>query len=151
MFDSIVSSLKDQLLDKAGDFGLTGETAEKAVNVAQDSVINSVVSESTSGGIGGILDLFNGKQAVGSSSFVNNLVANYASDLIEKVGVSPQTADMVAKFAVPFIMNKINDNTPDDGVDEGGFMDIIKQGAADSAKDMLADKLKGGLGNLFKF
>ena len=151
MLDSIISSLKDQLIDKIDDFGLTEDKAEKAVSIAQESVIGSVVSESASGGIGSILNLFNGNQTIEDSSFVHNLVSTYASDLIEKVGISPEQADLIAKFAVPFIMSKINDNTPESGVEEGGLMDIIKQGATDSATNMITVKLKDGIGNLFKF
>ncbi len=146
MLDGILSVLKDQITDKIDDFGISKDQAGQAVDIAQESVLSSVMSAASGGGIGGLLNMFNGKESVGSNSMIGGIVSNYTSDLIEKVGISSDKADMIAKFAVPFIMSKINDNTPDDGVDEGGFMDIIKQSAAKEVKKSLF----GGLANLFK-
>lgn len=145
MLDQILSSVKGELSAKMSEFGLPADKADDAVAIAKDDVLDVFKKEATGGNMSSILNLFNGKQSIGSSSLVSTLVTQYGGSLISKLGLNPSTANTIAQFAIPFIMNKMNDDTPKEGIGESGLMKMIGGGIMDN----LGDSLKGKLGGLF--
>ncbi|MEL7001120.1 MAG: hypothetical protein AAFN93_00135 [Bacteroidota bacterium] len=146
MLDQILSSVKGELSSKMTELGLPSDKADDAVAIAKDDVLDVFKKEATGGNMAGILNLFNGKESIGSSSLVSSLVTQYGGSLISKLGLNPTTANMIAKFSIPFIMNKINDDSPDDGIGESGLAKMIGGGIMDSLGDSLKDKLGGLFG-----
>jgi len=146
MLDQLIelgkSHLGGQLQQSAG---LTPVQVDKTMDVAKDSISETLMQQALGGNLGGILDLFNGKsQATTANPIVNQMAGNFASSIAEKLGVSPATAQMVTNMVIPFLMQKFaskETGTADDGND---LMEKFGLGNLGGLGGML-----GGLSKLF--
>ena len=143
MIDQLLSSVSKELLPKLGEYGLSGPQANKAVDLAKSSVFDVFKKEAAGGDITNILNLFNGKQQISSSPLVGNLINTYAGELFAKLGVEKKTADSIAKFAIPFIMQMIDKKTPASGVPQSDLLSMLGKGGG------ILGQL-GQLGKLFR-
>jgi hypothetical protein len=137
MLESIINSAKAELGKKLTENGVADSQMDDVLGLAKESVLDNFKSSAGGGDLNGILNLFNGKQSIQSSSLVNNIVGDYASRLISKLGFSNSTANSIANIAIPFIMNMINKKTPDKGLGDNDLSELL----GDSF-------LKGNAGNM---
>ena len=145
MLDQILSTIKGELAPKLEEMGLPTGKSEEAIGLAKDDILDVFQKETTDGNMSGILNLFNGKQDIGSSSIVKNVVSNFGGSLISKLDINPSVANSIAQFAIPFIMSKVNSSTPSEGIDKGDLTKMI----GGSVMDKLGGGLKDTLGGFF--
>ncbi len=88
-------------------FGVIGDTTKKEV---KKSMLD--------GGVGTVMNLFSKKpNNSAANSLQTNISSGIVSGLVQKLGLSSSSASMVAKIAIPAIMNlvsKKNSETPED-------------------------------------
>ncbi len=88
-------------------FGLIGDTTKKEVK-------NSMLD----GGLGTVMNMFSQKpNNSAADTLQTNISSGIVSGMVQKLGLSSSSASMVAKIALPAIMNLIrkkNSETPDD-------------------------------------
>ena len=154
MLDSILSSLTDAVTQKIDDdnepdFNLPKEKMDDAFSLAKDSILNEFLNkadedddEENEGGFASVLNLFNGKKEIGSSSLVDNIATKYGAQLIEKLGVSENMSHAVASYIVPKVLDQINNDTPDEGLQKNDLLSLFGDKAVDALKS------KGGVGSL---
>lgn len=154
MFDQIFSALTDTVAQKIDDdnepdFNLPKDKMDQAFSLAKDSIVSSFLNkadedddEDNEMGFASVLNLFNGKKDIGSSSLVDGIATKFGAELIEKLGVSESMSHTVAKFIVPKVLSQINDSTPSEGLQKNDLMGLL----GDKAVDML--KEKGGAASL---
>lgn len=142
MIDSIIKNLGPQLISKlTGDFDLSKDQASKAVETTQSSLLGSMTKELTSGNTDGLLSLLNSGRSGEGSGVFNTLLTNLAGDYAKKLGVPGGTAQKIADFVLPLVIDKITSGTGG-SAGKADLMKMIGSGAG--------DLLKGGLGGLFK-
>ncbi len=145
MLESIMQSTKVELGKKLTQNGVNSNQMDDVFGLAQDTILNNFKSSATKGDLDGILNLFNGKQSIQSSSMVKNIIGDYAGQLISKLGFSQSTANTIAGLAIPFIMNMINKKTPESGLAENDLISMLGSSAFTGGKNSVLGKLK----NLF--
>jgi len=145
MLDSIIKSAKAELGTKLSAYGVADNQLDGVLGLAKDTVLGNFKSSAVDGDIGSVLNLFNGKQSIQNSSFVQNMVGDYAGKLVSKMGFSPSAGKSIAAIAIPFIMNMINRKTPDSGLPGNDLSSLLGGSLAGGIKD----NLMGKLGKLF--
>ncbi len=145
MLDSIIKSAKAELGTKLSSYGVADNQLDGVLGLAKDTVLGNFKSSAVDGDIGSVLNLFNGKQSIQNSSFVQNMVGDYAGKLVSKMGFSPSAGKSIAGIAIPFIMNMINKKTPDSGLPGNDLSSLL----GGSLSGGIKDNLMGKLGKLF--
>jgi len=142
-----LQTIKGELTGKlAGQSELSNDKAEKASGTVTNTVKEEITEKAEKGQFDEIKAL--SEEGGASSGFANNLVTKVAGNLSGKVGLSPNVANKVAAFAVPFVINKFKDLTAAKGKDnKQGMMEML----GDLTKGSFKDKLTGGLGKKFGF
>jgi len=150
MLNQLLKSLSGELVDKLGsELNVDQDKIQDSISLAGDNISSGLMGAIGDGNIGSILNLFQGKESVGSSSLVSGIINNYAGDLLSKLGLPEGIANKVSKFAIPFIMEKFVGEAKEKGVnDEEGITNLLGDSATDMIKDQLKDKL-GSFGNFF--
>ncbi len=141
--------LGSQLKEEAN---LSDDQISKTADVAKESFLTQMASEAMSGNLPQLLDIFNGKAtATTANPMVMRLVNQFGGDMMEKMGVSKETAAMVSNMVIPFIMSKIGSPETGEAEDEGSMMSKLGLDNLDNIGGMLGGLLggKGGLGGLF--
>jgi hypothetical protein len=79
------------------------------------------------------------------------LVNQFGGDMMEKMGVSKETAAMVSNMIIPFVMSKIGSPETGKADDAGSMMSQLGLNNLDGISGMLGGLLskKGGLGGFF--
>jgi len=153
MLDDLLKLAQSQLGSKLkNEVGFSQDQVEKTADVAKESFFKQMASEAMSGNLPQLLDIFNGKAtATTANPMVMRLVNQFGGDLMEKMGVSPQTAAMVASMVIPFIMAKIGSSETGRAENEGSMMSKLGLDNLDNIGGMLGGLLggKGGLGGFF--
>lgn len=139
LISKALSSQGAGLLD---GLGLSSDKQEKALDLAKDSVVGGLSNSLSSGGISEITKAFSGG---GSSSLVQNVVADYGQSLISKLGVSAPIAKTISDKIIPMVFDFIGKSkeAPTD-TDEG-----VKGMLGDLVTGGLKDKLGGMFKNIF--
>jgi len=145
MLESIINSTKVELGKILSENGITEDQLDSVIGLAQNTVMDNFRSYASSGDLNDILSLFNGKQSIQASSSVNNIIADYAGQLIAKLGFNESTAKSVAGIAIPFIMKMINKQTPDTGLDDKDINSLLGSTGLDDVQNGILGKFK----NLF--
>mgnify|MGYP003572144430 CR=1 FL=1 len=145
MLESIINSTKVELGKKLSENGISEDQLDSVIGLAQNTVMDNFRSYASSGDLNDILSLFNGKQSIQASSSVNNIIADYAGQLIAKLGFNESTAKSVAGIAIPFIMKMINKQTPDTGLDDKDINSLLGSTGLDDVQNGILGKFK----NLF--
>jgi len=144
MLDDVISNLKSQVgPELMSKFGLSQEQADKSVEVAGESVTESVGKE-MSFGKSGILDsLFSSNDNGDDENAVQGeMEGGMIEKLASKVGISKETAASIKDKIMPMIMSAVSskmgsggiasllgggDKKDGDGKDDGGgLMDTVK-------------------------
>jgi len=154
MLDQILSSLTETVAAKTADenepdFNLPQDKMDQAFALAKDSILNGFLNkadedddEENEMGFASVLNLFNGKKDIGSSSLVSGIASTFGKQLVEKLGVPESMSGAVANFVIPKVLAAINDKTPSSGLQQNDITSLLGDGAMDLLKN------KGGLGSL---
>ncbi len=146
------SQLGTQLKEEAN---FSDDQVAKTADVAKESFFKQMASEAMSGNLPQLLDIFNGKAtATTANPMVMRLVNQFGGDMMEKMGVSKETAAMVAGMVIPFIMSKIASPETGTAKDESSMMSKLGLDNLDSIGGLLGgllggNKKGGGLGGFF--
>lgn len=149
MLEQVISSLKTELGGQ-----LTNQSDVPSGNLDQIfSEIGNVVHKEVAGHIlrGNLSDVMNlfsrGENSTGANQLQTNISSGIVSNLIGKLGLSPDTAGNIASTVLPGLIEKItahNSTTPDDDPSPlhnlfgtGGNSDILG-----TAKNLLGGFLK---------
>lgn len=147
MIDKILQTIKNELSGKlAGQSELSNDKAEKASGTVTNTVKEEITQKAEKGQFDDIKTL--SEEGGASSGFAYSLVNKVAGNLSGKVGLSPNVANKIAAFAVPFVIDKFKDLTASKGKDNKQGM---KEMLGDLTKGSFKDKLSGGLGKKFGF
>jgi hypothetical protein len=147
MINNFLQTIKGDLAGKlAGQTDLSSNKAEEASSTVTGTVQNEITDKAEKGQFDEIMGLF-GKGGT-STGFANNMISKVTGNLSSKVGLSPDVANKIASFAVPFIVSKLGDFTSAKGKDnKGGIQEMM----GDLMKGSYKDKLPGNLGKKFGF
>ncbi|WP_291722672.1 hypothetical protein [Bernardetia sp.] len=153
MIDDLLQLAQAQLGSQLKqEVGFSEEQVEKTAHVAKDAFLTQIASEALSGNLPQLLDIFNGKAtSTTANPLVMRLVNQFGGDLMEKMGVSKETAAMVSNMVIPFIMSKIASPETGKAEDEGSMMSQLGLDNLDNIGGLLGGLLgkKGGLGGFF--
>ncbi|WP_338762271.1 hypothetical protein WAF17_17280 [Bernardetia sp. ABR2-2B] len=153
MLDDLLQLAQGQLgTQLQQEAGLSSSQVSETADVAKNSFLTQMASEAMSGNLPQLLDIFNGKAtATTANPMVMRLVDQFGGDMMEKMGVSKETAAMVSNMVIPFIMSKIASPETGSAEDEGSMMSKLGLDNLDNIGGMLGGLLggKGGLGGLF--
>jgi nucleoid DNA-binding protein len=159
MLDQLIALGKEQLSGQLQQqAGLQSNQVNQALDVTQNSLTSSLISQVAGGNVGQIMSLFNGQAAATASNpVVSGMITNLAGDLAAKVGINPQTAQTAANVIVPFIMQKFASSESGTANNEGDLLDKLGISGNDAiagiAKSFLGNSgggdLLGGLSKLF--
>lgn len=128
MFKAITSNLKglvaDELMSKVG---LKDSQVDDVVEATGEATKETFMSKLSPSNLGGIMNLFSGKDNNDvASGLQNELTNNIVSGVIAKVGLSKPMADMVAKIVVPKVIGLITKkNEETDESDTSGLMGMF--------------------------
>ncbi len=140
MLDTLLKNLDiTELSGQLASLGVPAEKTGDALELAKGSIADTFKSQATGGDLGGMLDLFNGKQNIGSSSLVGDLIGNYAGQLAGKLGISPDIAKSVSQMLIPTLLSSIDNNTPSSGLTD----EMLKGVLGGSSASGLGDTLRG--------
>lgn len=142
LLDDITKNLEGELGPQLASLGLPSDKSSEIMSLANSTVLDEFKSRSGGDGLGDMLDLFNGNQAIGGSSLVNNLSSGFGKQLAEKFGIDPQMAMTAAAAILPMVLSKLNDSTPDSGISGDLLSEMLGGGSGGSG---LTDMLKGFL------
>ncbi|WP_375561636.1 hypothetical protein ACE193_03545 [Bernardetia sp. OM2101] len=153
MLDDLLKLAQGQLgTQLTQEAGLSEDQVSKTADVAKDSFLTQMASEAMSGNLPQLLDIFNGKASTTTANpMVMRLVDQFGGDMMEKMGVSKETAAMVSNMVIPFVMSKIGSPETGKADDAGSMMSQLGLDNLDNIGGMLGGLLgkKGGLGGLF--
>lgn len=147
MIEDILTQVKDSLLKGAvSEYGLTEEKAKASVDVAQESILDGFKQEFSAGNVNGLLSLLQGKEDLLTNPIVLGIVSQYGGKLISQLGLSPQIADGLSKFAIPFIIKQFTQQGPEKEMNEGALVQMLGSSMGQDLMDDFKDKLPGDLG-----
>jgi len=145
MLESIIQSSKIELGKELSENGVNASQMDDVLGLAKDTILKNFTSSASGGDLDGILNLFNGKQSITGSPVVKSIVNDYAFQLISKLGFSKSMSKTVANTVIPFIMNLVNKETPDTGLNNNDLISMLGSSAIAGGKNSVLGKLK----NLF--
>ncbi len=150
MLDDLLQLAQGQLgTQLQEEAGLSSSQVGETVDVAKNSFLTQMASEALSGNLPQLLDIFNGKASTTTANpMVMRLVNQFGGDMMEKMGVSKETAAMVSNMVIPFIMSKIGSPETGSAEDEGSMMSKLGLDNLDNIGGMLGG-LFGGKGGFF--
>lgn len=155
MIDDLLKLAQSQLGSQLkAEANFSDEQVAQTADVAKQSFLTQMASEAMSGNLSQLLDIFNGKASASSASpLVTRLVNQFGGDMMEKMGISQETATMVSNIVIPFIMSKIGAPETGSAENEDSMMSQLGLdnlgGIGGLLGGLLGGNKKGGLGGLF--
>jgi hypothetical protein len=143
------SQLGSQLKEEAN---FSDDQVSETADVAKESFFKQMATEAMSGNLPQLLDIFNGKAtATTANPMVMRLVDQFGGDMMEKMGVSKETAAMVSNMVIPFVMVKIASPETGKAENKASMMSKLGLDNLDNIGGMIGGLLgkKGGLGGFF--
>ncbi|WP_020529364.1 hypothetical protein [Flexithrix dorotheae] len=152
MIDAIFSSLKGEFSNRLlTQFNIPQDKVDDTAVLAKDSITNEIQNQVSQGNISGLTDLFSGQNLL-SSPIVKNMIQQYGTSMVTKLGFSNEMASGISQFAIPFIIQKFTDSNKGKSFDQETisklFGDTMQKGLTDQLKDGIGKNL-GSLGGLF--
>jgi hypothetical protein len=146
----------DQLL-KMADGPLKELLANSNVNAgpgdasAIEEVLGSVLQKKAqSGDLSAVKEMFSGADTPADSPAIQGLSGDFASGLMEKLGLNNQQAMSLAASALPMLMNFFNQKVNDAPQDNNDIMNSVAKalqgGPGSGGADILGSLLGGGGG-----
>src|SRR5690625_1916852 len=142
MIDSIIKNHTHSVISKlTQDFNLNSYQISQAVAITQYSLVGTITKEVTARNTDGLLSLLNSGTTGAGSSVFHSIVTNLAGDYAKKLGIPGDTAQKIADFVLPQVINKVSSQIGGNA-DKGDLMKLVSSGAG--------GMLKNTLGGLFK-
>lgn len=150
MIESIIENLKSevggQLTSKTE---LSSRKLDSVFSVIGDVVKNEAAKEMMSGNLSGLMNLFSDEPNEASANQLqSNMNSGIVSELMGKLGISPELAKNISAIVLPILMNMISKKKNDSSEDDSSFLSELlgsaggKEGLGGLAKDMLGGFLK---------
>ncbi len=152
MIDKIFSSLKGEFSNRLlTQFNIPADKVDDTAALAKDSISNEIQSQVGQGNLTGVTELFSTQNLL-SSPIVKNMIQQYGTSMVSKLGFSNEMASGISQFAIPFVIQKFSDSGEGKGFDQEAITKLygssVQNGIADQLKDRVSKNL-GGLGGLF--
>jgi hypothetical protein len=134
---------------------LRDDQIDDTMAVAKESVEEELKAQTLGGNLGGLMDMFNGRNSVNAGNpMVNAVIQRFIPKLSERLGVSPQMAAQVANMLIPVILSKFASKDTGEAKDEGDLIGKLGFDKDNSITDFMKGFGKGksplsGLGGLF--
>lgn len=110
MIDQIIKNVKSELGSKLVTLGLNASKTGAACDIAKEVIMGKLTTQAAGGNINGVMNLFTSKQPLDQSLLVQNMMSDYGSKIVSKLGVTDSAAKSVSSFMIPFIMSKLSNN-----------------------------------------
>ena len=136
LLDDVLESLSGEVGPQLAEVGVPPHKAGDVLSLANSSLIDEFKNRASGEGLEDMLGLFNGTQQIQDNPLVDSLSGSFASQIANKLGISPEMARSAAALIIPALLSKLNDTTPDSGLSEDMLTDIMGGGG-------FMDKLKG--------
>jgi hypothetical protein len=149
MLEQLINSLKSEVGGQlTSQSNLPSGHADQIFSIISSVAKSEVARHILSGKLSDVMNLFSKSQnSEGANQLQSNISSGVVSDLISKMGISPEAASNIASTALPALFEKItnhNSTTPDD--DPSPLHDLFGTGGSNGILDT-AKNLLGGLLN----
>ena len=127
MLQNLINLVKENAGDAIiNNSEVPNDQNDNAIEVTGHSIVDTLKSAVSSGNISQLTDLFSG-DARGSEStqLASDAKSNVVSNLIEKLGLSPEIASKIAHTVVPLVMAKLVGKTNDPNNSSFNIKDIL--------------------------
>ncbi len=149
IYNDVQTRIQQHLQEK---FGLSADQTTQSTNVLLENFKKFFSEDLMAGGMQGFRDLMsNGISDLRNNPTLNNLRENVLNDLVNKVGLSPDTAQKVRDFS----LTEVFDRFKTEFTDENGKPDLSKimskvnfADIQEQAKEMMG-KMGSDFGKLF--
>lgn len=149
IYNDIQAKMQQQIQEK---FGLSVDQTTQSTAVLLENFKKFFSEDLMAGGMNGLRELMsNGLNDIKTNPVLANLRENLANDLVNKVGLSAETAQKVQDFS----LTEVFDRFKTEFMDENGKLDFNKMlslvsvdGIKEKATELL-DKMGVDLGKLF--
>lgn len=124
MFQEIYNDIQEKIQQQIQDkFGLSADQTKQSTNVLLENFKKFFSDDLMAGGMAGLKDLMNnGISDIKNNPTLNNLRTNVMNDLVNKVGLSEETAQKVQDFSLTEIFHRFKTEF----MDENGKPDFSK-------------------------
>lgn len=145
MLDNILNLIKDTVTQSIGkNKDVPEEKKVQAVNVTTQALANGLKENLHLGNLSHLTSLLKGGTAVEKNPITHNIMGSVSSSLIQKIGLSPTIAGLIANSIVPLVMKVISGKVNDKN--EKGFdVESLIQTFTGKSKE----GIMGKLGKLF--
>lgn len=132
MYDQLLNFAKDHLkniIDSTPE--LQSMDKQKATQVTGESIISSIMNQVKDGQFGGIKELLSGNTTGHDHDEVKKLEKPVSENLMNKLGVSKDTAILLAVAAIPLVLNMMNskvNTAKQNGVNVDSYLNKAEQG-----------------------
>jgi hypothetical protein len=120
IYNDVQARIQQQIQEK---FGLSPDQTKQSTNVLLDNFKKFFSEDLMAGGMQGLRDLMsNGLADIKNNPTLGNLRENLFNDLVNKVGLSPETAQKVRDFSLTEVFERFKAEF----MDENGRPDLSK-------------------------
>ncbi len=145
MLDQFLNTAAGELLGQlTSKTQLDESQARQSVDIARGVVTDQVRKEAMGGNLSGLLDLLKGQQTAGSSPILAQISSTLVNQLIGKLGLPDNVAKQISQVAIPFLMERISQQTPAD-LDQSQLGKML----TDTMMRNLGAQFKKGMGGFF--
>jgi|GEM_PF-1998978 len=107
MLEGIIREMRRDLAGKLLTLGLKSEEISPVLNVIHDVIVANMRVHAASGKGREFVTALKDKQPIGNHMLVQSMVMDLSFKLYAYYGISEPTAGSIARFVVPFVMNRI--------------------------------------------
>ncbi|MGB4204009.1 MAG: hypothetical protein WBJ84_00125 [Bacteroidales bacterium] len=113
MLENIIKSLQSELGDQVVQkTGISSSNLDSVFSIIGDVTKKEVTGQMMSGNLSTLTNLFSkDKKTSAANSLQNNIIAGVITNLISKLGLSKDVADMIAKLTVPTLVDMITNKS----------------------------------------
>jgi hypothetical protein len=107
MLEGIIRDMRRDLAGKLLTLGLRAEEISPVLNVIQDVIVANMRVHAASGKGYEFVTALKDKHPIGNHLLVQSMVMDLSFKLYAYYGIGEPTAGSIARFVVPFVMNRI--------------------------------------------
>lgn len=139
MIEELIGKLKSEVGDQlTSQTELSSGNLDNVFSVFGDVLKNEGAKELMGGNLSGLMNLFSDKpNDDGANQIQSKLSSGIVSELISKLGISPEQSQKIVAIALPVLMNMISKKSSSNSKDDSSFL-----------SELLGGGKKGGLGGL---
>jgi len=151
MLDELLNLVKEHAGDAVvNNPAVPNEQNEGILQEAVSSITGGLKDQLAGGGIQNVLKTLGGQAATSAGNpVVDNIAGNFVTNIVEKFGVNPQTAQSIASSVIPAVMGSLvkKTNDPNDSsFDLGGILSHLSGGKTSGVNiGGILQSLSGGL------